>query len=54
MLSPDEQKLRAIRAWAKTRKRVAGELYERAVSRTGRSRTQNLGRTPACPSPKRM
>ena len=31
MLSLDEQKLRAIRAWAKTRKRVAVELCERAT-----------------------
>ena len=29
MLNSDEQKLRAIRAWAKTRKRVAVELCER-------------------------
>jgi hypothetical protein len=31
VLSLDEQKLRAIRAWAKTRKRVAVELCERAT-----------------------
>ena len=31
MLSLDEQKLRAIWAWAKTRKRVAVELCERAA-----------------------
>ena len=55
MLSLDEQKLRAIWAWAKTRKRVAVELLSaQPVWRTRREPNSRLGPNAFCPSAKRM
>jgi hypothetical protein len=35
VLRPDEQQRRAIRTWAEARKRVAGELCDRATGAAG-------------------